>query len=1168
VEAAFMTAVPLASVVRHLHELAAAGQEVDLSDGQLLTCFTQTRDAKAFEALIRRHGPMVHSVCRRTLGLGPDLDDAFQATFLVLARKAGTVRKGASVGSWLYGVARRAAANVRCRRCRQHAREHDLSTLEDTMAGTTRHVDPVTCASMRELGAILDEEVERLPDHYREALLLCHFQGLSTDAAAQRQGCPSSTFKSRLIKARSLLRQRLQRRGVTLSVTALAILCSERASRAALPFQLVSQSVQAGIAFAARSSTPAAVLRQAGAAALAEQILGAGSAAGAKLLAAVLVFGLAVGTVALAGYGFLGQPPAGQPQQTPVTAAKDHELGQETKAMSQHVDDSGDPLPEGALHRLGSSRFRVGGAMALAPDGQTAVTGGSQKTHFWDVATGKLIRSVDGGGTVVAYSPDGRLVASVARAPADKEGRDHVSKVYLWDAASGKRLADFLLTINTCPSLAFSPASNILAVSGGQVDFQNKSYAFLGLWRWDGSGLKPLWEAKTDQGEFGPNCRSTALAFSADGKQLASGGFINNTIRIWSVAGGKEIRWFKVSGSQVRVLAFSPAASALASGSDDGSVALWDPASGAKLWQTKQEGDVGALAFSPDGKTLAGAGGLSVLPARPPSPFLVLLDAATGKELRRLAVQQARQYVTAVAYSKDGKVLAAACGGKLQFWDGVTGQERPGPAGHDNDICAIAVSEDGQLAATAGIDGCLILWDLAKGKEKLRLQGHRDGVVAARFVPGGKLLASASAEHDQTVRLWDLATGKEVGLLKADPQGFLYSLVVTPDGKLLVAGDMALGDVHVWNLGTAQLLHTLRNGEPRKPGVDREKMAAGINCLAISPDGKILAAGEHTGRAGKYCIVLWNPVTGKKLREIPVDDEGVNAMAFAPDGTMIASTGMSNNTLDFWDVESGDKLLDLPCGPFAVVAFSPDGKTIAVGSRKEGIFLWEIASKKMRHKFSGFIHYHHQTLAFSPDGRMLVSSGDRTALVWDVTGLERQAKKPAVLSPDQLQTLWKALASPDAAEAGRAIWSLTAAAKKAIPFLAERLRDLPGPDPKRIRQLIADLDNKDFKVRQAAELELASLGKRAQPALREALAGDVSLEVRQRIAKLLQKREALAAPADLLQVLRAIEVLEHVGTPEARQVLEQLAKQTADDYFRQQAQAAALRLQKRAKNPN
>ena len=148
-----MASNTLATVVNHLHTLAVAGKE-EPSDGQLLGHFAQSNDPKAFESLVRRHGAMVRGVCQRVLGPGAcaDCDDVFQATFLVLARKAGSIRKQASVGSWLYGVARRVALHVKCSRTRRQARECDLSAAQEAAQSNAMHVDPVSRASLREIG--------------------------------------------------------------------------------------------------------------------------------------------------------------------------------------------------------------------------------------------------------------------------------------------------------------------------------------------------------------------------------------------------------------------------------------------------------------------------------------------------------------------------------------------------------------------------------------------------------------------------------------------------------------------------------------------------------------------------------------------------------------------------------------------------------------------------------------------------------------------------------------------------------------------------------------------------------------------------------------------------------------------------------------------------------
>jgi RNA polymerase sigma factor (sigma-70 family) len=217
-----MAVVPLTGVLHHVRSLEVA----DLNDQQLVQRFAGSADHAAFAALVRRHGSLVLGVCRRVLGPGPDLDDAFQATFVVLARKAAAIRKQTSVASWLYGVAYRLALKLRIRRGRRQRRETSLQQTVETQA---MRVDPAARASLTELGAILDEELQKIPAPCRDALLLCHLEGLSNSEAAQHLGWPLGTLKGRVQRGRDLLRKRLQRRGVTLSATALVLALAEQA---------------------------------------------------------------------------------------------------------------------------------------------------------------------------------------------------------------------------------------------------------------------------------------------------------------------------------------------------------------------------------------------------------------------------------------------------------------------------------------------------------------------------------------------------------------------------------------------------------------------------------------------------------------------------------------------------------------------------------------------------------------------------------------------------------------------------------------------------------------------------------------------------------------------------------------------------------------------------
>jgi RNA polymerase sigma factor (sigma-70 family) len=1147
----------LMDLLHYLGRMRQPPAGADLTDAQLLQRFLVHREETAFGLLVQRHGPMVLGVCRRVLGQAEGAEDSFQATFLVLVRKAAAIRKKASLASWLYGVARRIAAKVRAQAAQRQEWER-----RSLLMPRQEHLDEPT---LQELRAVLDEEIDSLPEKYRAPLVLCYFEGKSHDQAGRELGLPRRSVTSRLARGRELLRGRLVRRGVTLSAGALVAALGELAGAAPVGALLTLTTVRAA-SRAADGKVIAGGDISERVATLAQSACHGKSGATVRLLPLLLTAAVAVGGAVLAGQG-TDQPKIILPPQEKAASAPAQPAVAGEKKSVLAADLYGDALPEGALARLGTVRFRLGNGiynMALAPDGRTAVTvGGNSVTQFWDVATGKLVRQIDykdgGGGRVVACSPDGKLVATV---------QDR-AELYLWDAAAGKSLTRLPLPMTFTTSLAFSPDSTILAVGGSQTTYgnqqQSKSNSIVALWRWDGTKLQPLWEAKPDQeAPLGPRSHAIqALAFSPDGKRLATGGHNNSIIRIWNVAECKEVGQCKSPGTQVGALAFLPGGKALASGSDDGTLILWEADTRTRQWESKQPGEVRGIAVAPGGKVLAVGGGPEYgwnAGKKNNEPFLVLVDAGTGKDLRPLSI--ARNSVAGLAFSEDGKVLAAGLGGALRIWEG-TGKERLVGGGHEHWIGAVALADDGRLAVTAGGDGLLLLWDPATGKEKGRLTGHRAEVRAAAFVPSGKDLTAgkllASASTDQTVRLWDLETGKQVQMFEGSPQGLMYALAASPDGKLVAAGDYSDGSVRVWDLATAKLLHTLHV---------RDGLGRAVMCLAFSPDSRVLAAGETllNGKGDpnqQALIYLWDAATGTKLRDFAAHSLAVDSLAFSPDGHVLASTGWSDKHIALWDPGLGKKLTTLPCNSgMGAVAFSPDGKVLAwSGFPGDGIMLWELASKKLRHQFKGHAAAAH-ALTFSLDGRMLLSASmDTTALVWDVTG--RQGGNAPAATPDQLPGLWKSLGSTDVVKAGRALWSLAAAPKLTVPWIAGKLRDQPAADTRQIAGWIAEFDSKDFKARQAAEKQMEALGKLAEPALRAALTGQPSLEVRQRVEKLLEKREMLPLPPETLQVLRALEVLEHVGTAEARQVLAEFARASDDGYAQHQARAAALRVANR-----
>ncbi len=251
-----MAQVQGAILVRRIRQLAAQAGTPQ-SDLQLLQQFIAQRDESAFAALVRRHGAMVLGVCRNVLHHQQDAEDACQAAFLVLARKANTIRKQQAVSSWLHGVAYRLASKARARTKRRLERE-SLPADSCPAVTTPALTDDIT---VRELMVILHQELNQLPEKYRAPLLLCYWEGKTRDEAATQLGLSAGSFKKRLERARKLLGSRLTRNGLTLSAECFAgILFSEHGAAAAVSHSFIQSTAQAAVAFAAGKKTTAAVL--------------------------------------------------------------------------------------------------------------------------------------------------------------------------------------------------------------------------------------------------------------------------------------------------------------------------------------------------------------------------------------------------------------------------------------------------------------------------------------------------------------------------------------------------------------------------------------------------------------------------------------------------------------------------------------------------------------------------------------------------------------------------------------------------------------------------------------------------------------------------------------------------------------------------------------------
>jgi RNA polymerase sigma factor (sigma-70 family) len=225
------------TVIRDFQTLFSLGRLGSLSDGQLLERFVTQREEAAFEAIVERHGPMVLGVCRRVLRNDHDAEDAFQTTFLVFSRKAGSVTPRDMVANWLYGVAYKTAMKARALTAKRHARERQVTVMPEPEAVSQTHGS--------ELRLVLDQELSRLPGKYRVPIILCHLEGKTYREVAHQLGWPEGTLSGRLSRARILLAKRLTRRGLRVWAGSMAVLISQNSASASVPNSLMKATVKA-----------------------------------------------------------------------------------------------------------------------------------------------------------------------------------------------------------------------------------------------------------------------------------------------------------------------------------------------------------------------------------------------------------------------------------------------------------------------------------------------------------------------------------------------------------------------------------------------------------------------------------------------------------------------------------------------------------------------------------------------------------------------------------------------------------------------------------------------------------------------------------------------------------------------------------------------------------
>jgi RNA polymerase sigma factor (sigma-70 family) len=1131
-----------AALLRHLHRLA----ELPPSDAELLGCWVRQRDEDAFSAIVARHGPMVFGTCWRVLGGTQDAEDAFQAVFLLLSCKAHTLHRPEALAGWLHGVAVRLARKARTAAVRRQSAEScppDREPLDP-------HPDPLDLLSARELLALIDEEIGRLPEVYRLPLVLCDLEGRTQEEAAGVLGWTHGSIRGRLLRGRERLKTRLRRRGLA-PVVLSAVLTSgltRGMADAAVPAALAARVSRAAVPFSVSTSADGV---SAAAAALAREGLRGMMLSKVKLETAVLltvcVFATGAGLLARQA---LSSRPAEDPSTLPVIEfdVPMRNAGSNGKAEVGR-DQDGEPLPAEALSRLGTTRFRHGGlisSLTFTLDGKSLVSFGEDGVRLWDVATGKeRPRPIEEKlGRGFALSPDGKWLAVLVSTTNQQD-----KTIAIYEFATGRVMRRFGKQAGF-GSLHFSPDGKILAAYHWQSEIE--------LWDPSAGHLLHALKGHTDF--------VWSVAFSADSKTLVSGGD-DKTIRFWNVATGKQRRRFDLP-EKVSHLALSPDAKQLVSIhqiklSGEGwaqwvpgpRASLWDVASGKETHQLVMPakdiwpgvpGGFFQVKFAPDGKTVLTGGHDGVLR---------IWETATGREVRRYSgfVGAPRDF----ALARDGKTVAALDGNTaLRLIDFASGMDRIATSGHRGGVSSVLVTPDCQSIVTRSWDKLLLFWDPATGRERLRRTIPEDYGYIGGISSDGKTYVTADGE--KTVRLHDLTTGEERAVLRGIDANSPFAL--SPDRKTLASVS-----------GKTVCLLDPATGKERRTLMEID---TGVSGMSFTSDGRRLVVWSND-----RAITTWDTATGRKLRPFAGPPEPgpppVNPSSFAsytavlsPNDKLLA-LGLQDRFLPLMNVETGQEIRRFAVAEDGVssLAFSPDGKSLAWGGWREGtVYIGEIATGRQRHHFTG-----HRgrilSLAFSRDGKWLISGSDDTsALVWDLTGgLSAKEKGGRPLSAEELKTYWSALAGEDAAAGFRAVQILASDPAHSIPYLGSRLHPVPAVEEMRLTRLISELDNDQFHVREKATTELEKLGETALGALRKALDGQPALETRRRLEQLLEKQEheQRSPSPQRLRLLRAVEVLERIGDADARRALATLTGGAPGAWLTEDAKAALDRLGRR-----
>jgi WD40 repeat protein len=754
-----------------------------------------------------------------------------------------------------------------------------------------------------------------------------------------------------------------------------------------------------------------------------------------------------------------------------------------------------------------------------------------------DAKTGQAVRRLDVpedaqiGGELIA-SPDGKRAMALSL-PDDA--------MCVWDLDTGQRV--YMLRCRQGIEPLFSPDGAILATAADDR----------------GGALAGYAKGSID---------TTPAPTEADGWGLV----------LRDAATGKPLFGLKRKGA-VDQIAFSPDSKTLALAEEDGTIHLWDIARRREVRTLVAPGVVRKLVFAGDGRSLVA---------------VTIYDAAQGKPTRRTAPPNPEEgsYVqpeehrsmqwrlqrwclpdgnksyqiampttisgNSCALSDDGAMLAAVDGNIIRRWDMATGKELPVPDGPTDEVTQLVVAPDGRTIATVHGDKQFVLWNAQTQKQRASWSCAVTSTCRPCFTPDGNELVALAQEQGVCYR-WDAAAGKlrAKDALHEDSKNYVNGL--TPDGR-------PVG----WALGAEGLaLVDLISGKPRVPAAaDKADTPRSILMEGLfSPDGRRFACAA-LDRSTQQQFMQWDVERRRELPRITASFwQGVPA-SYSADGRFLAAlTASAREDVDWpvvevgcWEVATAKRCLryELPPLDAVRVALSPDGRRVALSTTSGKLQLWDIVTAKPLGELPGHVGPV-TALQFSADGKTLFSAGkDTTVLIWDVNGLQ-----PPRMPLGTLEQGWADLAREDPAIAYRAVWAMVGSPARAVEFLATRLKPAARPDGSRVQRWLTDVGSDQLDTRQAALGELERLGCQIEGQVEQALKSATRLETRCRLEHLLGRIRVVPAPVELQRV-RAVHVLELIGSSEARRLLRTLADGAAGARLTWEAEAALARLEKRA----